>query len=79
MRNRLSDYTCLTSLGSQPPLKSDPPKNGLLGFGRKMSAMFSKLVVGEPEPEIQIGSPYNFQHVQHVQIDPHSSTGFSVI
>jgi P21-Rho-binding domain len=25
-----------------------------------------------------ISNPYNFQHVQHVQADPHSSTGFSV-
>jgi hypothetical protein len=26
-----------------------------------------------------ISQPYNFQHVQHVQADPHTSTGFSVI
>lgn len=52
-------------------------KKGLKGFGQKMSDLFTKLVLGEPEPEIEIGAPYNFQHVQHVQADPHSSTGFS--
>ena len=54
-------------------------KKGLKGFGQKMSDLFTKLVLGEPEPEIEIGAPYNFQHVQHVQADPHSSTGFSVL
>lgn len=28
-------------------------------------------------PTFEISSPYNFKHHAHVQIDPHSSTGFS--
>lgn len=27
----------------------------------------------------EISKPYNFKHTTHVQADPHSSTGFSVI
>jgi hypothetical protein len=28
---------------------------------------------------MEISSPYNFQHVDHVRPDPRSSTGFSVL
>jgi serine/threonine protein kinase len=31
----------------------------------------------EEEPDFEISTPYNFQHIQHVKADPHSSTGFS--
>jgi hypothetical protein len=29
-------------------------------------------------PIKNISQPYNFQHVQHVKADPHTSTGFTV-
>ena len=53
-------------------------KKGLKGLGQKVSNLFTKLVLSEPAAPIEIGTPYNVQHVQHVQPDPHSSTGFSV-
>lgn len=31
------------------------------------------------EPTFEISKPFNFKHTTHVQADPHSSTGFSVI
>lgn len=31
-----------------------------------------------PPPNFEISAPYNFKHTTHVQIDPHTSTGFSV-
>jgi hypothetical protein len=52
-------------------------KKGLKGFGQKVSNLFTKLVLSE-QTAIEIGTPYNVQHVQHVQADAHSSTGFSV-
>lgn len=52
-------------------------KRGLKGFGQKVSDLFTKLVLSEPAA-MEIGTPYNVQHVQHVQADAHSSTGFSV-
>jgi hypothetical protein len=53
-------------------------KKGLKGFGQKVSNLFTKLVLSE-QTAIEIGTPYNVQHVQHVQADAHSSTGFSVM
>lgn len=49
-------------------------------MGRRLSKFISELVSpeDEPAPPMEIGSPYNFQHNQHVRPDPHSSTGFSV-
>lgn len=31
----------------------------------------------EEEAPLEISSPYNFQHIQHVKADPHTSTGFA--
>jgi hypothetical protein len=27
---------------------------------------------------MEISTPFNFQHIQHVKADPHTSTGFAV-
>mmetsp|Transcript_28101 Transcript_28101/g.47283 ORF Transcript_28101/g.47283 Transcript_28101/m.47283 type:complete len:92 (+) Transcript_28101:99-374(+) len=32
----------------------------------------------ESSPSFEISTPYNFQHVQHVEVDPQSPTGFVV-
>lgn len=53
-------------------------KKGLKDFGQKMSSLFTKLVLGDSKAPMEIGAPYNVQHVQHVQADPHTSTGFTV-
>ena len=29
-------------------------------------------------PRFEVSSPYNFQHIQHAEADPNSSTGFVV-
>lgn len=48
------------------------------GFGRRVSAFFAKLFSEDEEPApMEIGTPYNFQHIQHVKADPHTSTGFA--
>jgi hypothetical protein len=54
-------------------------KKGLKEIGKRMSDLFTKLVL-RPEEEVpmEISSPYNFKHVQHVKADPHTSTGFTV-
>lgn len=44
------------------------------------NAMMSLNPFGSSEPagmDLNISSPYNFKHEQHVKADPHSSTGFS--
>jgi hypothetical protein len=54
--------------------------NFVKNMGRRLSKFISELVSTEDEtpPPMEIGSPYNFQHNQHVRPDPHSSTGFTV-
>ena len=49
--------------------------------GRRMTEVFQKMTTSEeapPPPPMEIGTPYNFQHIQHAKADPHTSTGFSV-
>ena len=50
------------------------------GFGKRVSGFITKLLSSdEPLPvAMEIGTPYNFQHIQHVRPDAHTSTGFSV-
>lgn len=56
-------------------------ESGLMrGFGRRVSNFFKAIFHDEdapPPPPMEIGAPYNFQHTQHVRVDPHTSTGFS--
>lgn len=79
--------------GSNPPPPTkpatDPPKNDqqtasggsvFSRVGRRMTAVFQKMTSSEeppPPPPMEIGTPYNFQHIQHAKADPHTSTGFS--
>ncbi|RYH19699.1 hypothetical protein EON65_25680 [archaeon] len=64
------------------PTPNPEEKVGRRSVFQKMTSSFLGLFVGSeqesPEPQFQISSPYNFKHHAHVQIDPHSSTGFSV-
>lgn len=49
--------------------------------GRRMTEVIHKMTTTEeppPPPPMEIGTPYNFQHIQHAKADPHTSTGFSV-
>lgn len=49
------------------------------GMGRRFSGFITKLLYSEEEPPpMEIGTPFNFQHIQHVKADPHTSTGFAV-
>lgn len=47
----------------------------------RVTSVFSSMFTGEEEaePTFEISQPYNFKHACHVQADPHSSTGFTVI
>lgn len=48
-------------------------------FQKVTSAIRNVFGGDEAAPQnFEISSPYNFKHHAHVQIDPHSSTGFSV-
>jgi hypothetical protein len=49
-------------------------------MGRRFSGFITKFLFSEDEPatQMEIGTPYNFQHIQHVKADPHTSTGFAV-
>ena len=56
-------------------------KKGLMAT---LSSKMSKLFGGggtteEPEPELVIGKPTGFKHLNHVKVDDRSSTGFTVI
>ena len=54
-----------------------PKRKTILGrIGNVFSGMFGASEE-EEEPNFDISTPYNFQHVQHVKADPRSSTGFS--
>jgi hypothetical protein len=44
-----------------------------------MDTIFKAFSRGEePAAPVEISTPYNFKHLQHVQIDARTSTGFSV-
>jgi hypothetical protein len=48
-------------------------------FQKMTSALMNVFSPDEPAvPNFEISAPYNFKHTAHVQIDPHTSTGFSV-
>jgi hypothetical protein len=57
-----------------------PKETIVKGIGRRVSGFFMKFLGSEEEPSapMEIGTPYNFQHIQHVKADPHTSTGFAV-
>ena len=59
--------------------KSEPEKRRSV-FAKFTSAIKNVFGVEDnDEPSFEISKPYNFKHTTHVQADPHSSTGFSVI
>lgn len=62
---------------AKSPRKVEPATKG---FAKRVSGFFTKMLYSEdPEPSVmEIGTPYNFQHIQHVRPDAHTSTGFSV-
>jgi len=46
-----------------------------------MTGVLNSLIKGKDTPAhapMEIGTPFNFQHVHNVRADPRSSTGFSV-
>ena len=56
-------------------------KSLLSRVGRRMTEVIHKMTTVDeapPPPPMEIGTPYNFQHIQHAKADPHTSTGFSV-
>lgn len=63
---------------AEPPIR---PKSILRRMGNALSRAFSlpegDALNGGP-PTFEISEPYNFQHVRHVQLDPRTSTGFTV-
>lgn len=64
----------------EAPAKSAKEPGLLTRVGRRMTEIIQNMTTIEeapPPPPMEIGTPYNFQHVQHAQADPHSSTGFS--
>lgn len=73
----------LTSTTSTNNTQQEPQEektNFVKNMGRRFSKFITELISPDdtPPPPMEIGLPYNFQHNQHVQPDPHSSTGFSV-
>jgi P21-Rho-binding domain len=60
--------------------EKDPKKR--TSIFKRMGSAISKAFGGREQedamPKFEISEPYNFQHVRHVQIDPRTSTGFSV-
>eukprot|EP01035_Chromulina_nebulosa_P017006 gene17006-22508_t len=56
--------------------KVTSPKTGIFTrFTNTLRNAFSS--TDDNDEDIQISQPYNFKHEQHVQADPHTSTGFS--
>eukprot|EP00595_Chromulina_sp_UTEXLB2642_P001283 CAMPEP_0196768272 /NCGR_PEP_ID=MMETSP1095-20130614/42540_1 /TAXON_ID=96789 ORGANISM="Chromulina nebulosa, Strain UTEXLB2642" /NCGR_SAMPLE_ID=MMETSP1095 /ASSEMBLY_ACC=CAM_ASM_000446 /LENGTH=344 /DNA_ID=CAMNT_0042137607 /DNA_START=88 /DNA_END=1119 /DNA_ORIENTATION=+ len=56
--------------------KVTTPKTGIFTrFTNTLRNAFSS--TDDNDDDIQISQPYNFKHEQHVQADPHTSTGFS--
>ena len=46
-----------------------------------MTGVFNSFMKGKetsPHGPMEIGTPFNFQHVHNVRADPRTSTGFSV-
>lgn len=56
----------------------DSPKPNIFS---RITSTFKSVFSGQEEQNdvpMEISAPYNFRHVQHVRVDPRSSTGFSV-
>ena len=54
------------------------PKSIFLRMGSAIKRAFAAPEENLQPPSFEISEPYNFQHVRHVKMDPHSSTGFTV-
>jgi hypothetical protein len=56
---------------------AEPQSESLMS---KLSSKMKKLFGGreESEPEVVIGKPTGFKHLNHVKVDDRSSTGFTV-
>ena len=66
---------------SETPKDESSGKSVLSRVGRRVTEVFQKITMTEettPPPPMEIGTPYNFQHIQHAKADPRTSTGFSV-
>lgn len=60
-------------------VKEVRPKSMLRRMGKALSRAFNTPdTENPPPPNFEISEPYNFQHVRHVQLDPRTSTGFTV-
>ena len=44
---------------------------------KSIFASFKRLFKAEPEPEINISSPFNFKHLNHARVDDSTTTGFA--
>jgi P21-Rho-binding domain len=64
-----------TAIVAEPPVR---PKSILRRMGNALSRAFTSPEETQEAPNFEISEPYNFQHVRHVQLDPRTSTGFSV-
>ena len=54
------------------------PKSILRRMGNALTRAFNSSEEHQLPPNFEISEPYNFQHVRHVQLDPRTSTGFTV-
>ena len=54
------------------------PKSILRRMGNALTRAFNSPDDHQAPPNFEISEPYNFQHVRHVQLDPRTSTGFTV-
>lgn len=64
-----------SAIVAEPPIR---PKSILRRMGNALSRAFTTPEETQSAPNFEISEPYNFQHVRHVQLDPRTSTGFSV-
>lgn len=65
---------------SQTPKDESSEKSVFKRVGRRVTEVFQKMTMTEETPPpapLEIGTPYNFQHIQHAKADPRTSTGFS--
>ncbi len=50
-----------------------------MNFIKKMIGISKDETDETDSKPLEISSPYNFKHIDHVQVDPRTSTGFTVI
>lgn len=77
----MSDFSRDATASASATSPASSEKKSLMA---KLSSKMSKLFGGggtteEPQPELVIGKPTGFKHLNHVKVDDRSSTGFTVI